>query len=566
MSLLFFWSFYRLQESIMKLDQRTDRPKDCFSILVLIFSIGYLYLPLLNAWYLGDDTQWMYFAATNPVFKILFDRETYLNISEANFTPMAALSFKVDWQLFRMNPVGYNVHCLLALLGSSLVLYAFLRLYTGRWTALAGSMLFVLNPAGASVVSCFSNRHYLEGMFWALTSLYLFVRSERDDKKYYFVFSLLAYIFASLYKEVYLVLPALIFLIAKSRMTERIRKTAPFWMALLLYFPWRWHMLGGRMGGYYFIEWTFKGLISQALMAVVLPIKYAYGKYWVIFLIFFALMSIAVILRKGGYRKYITAIGAYGISLAPVIPIMGIFVASGPAGGRFAFQITTFLIIVSTLAFSLVKNSKAVIVVVVVLFFLSLGIFHGHALAVRDAFIRDRDNARMESLKFTENKKYLKAAYPVWFYDGLRKLYRRFEMKEIETQVFCEETLQYHDPFVIRDVKGNDAHIYIEKQKGFKQGPLSVDLSWDDRILKWRLAPPHVKAFELLFRKDNEFYFLYPPIKGMGEHFFPRDAVTNESVYFRIFYRLPDGTEVVSPEIRIFLPGHGTFSYSAQAS
>jgi hypothetical protein len=466
----------------------------------------------------------------------------------------------MDWSLFKMNPVGYNVHSLLSLFASSVMLYIFLRLFTGRVVAFSASLLFILNPATAAVISCFSNRHYMEGMFWALLSIYLFSRYQKEDKHFFILLSCLAYLLAALSKEVYLLLPGLMFLLMNGNIAKRTKMTLPFWIILLVYLVWRWLMLGRRMGGYYFIDWSFKGLLSNIMMAVTLPIRYVYGDYRNIFLIAFVLISIMIIAKRGGLKMWVTASGMYLVSLLPIIPIMGIFLLSGPSGGRYAFQITTFMIIIFTAAYFLM-NAKTPKILITILFLFSLFVFYGQAIKIRDAFILDRETSREEALKFVENNKYLNGVYPIWFYDGLKRLYNSFYRKQIGTRVFYEDSLKYNAPDLIREVKGENASTYIEAQKKFEKGPLNVDIRWDGRVVKWRLGPENVRFFNLLIREENEFYYLYPPVRNSGRHIFAKDFADNENIYFRIFYRLPDGQEVVSPEIKLFIPGKGHFRY-----
>lgn len=530
-----------------------------FFIAVLI---AFLYGPLANAWFLGDDTQWMWFSAVNPVWKIFFDSDTYLYINDANFTPMLGLSFKTDWFLFRMNPLGYNMHSLLALFASAVVFYLFLRLYAGRIVALSASLLFIVNPATAAVTSNFSIRHYMIGMFWALLSLYMHERASREQKTVFWIISVCSYLVASISKEVYLLLPAFMFLITEGNISQRLRKTFPFWAVLMLYLPWRWYMLGSSMGGYYFLDWTIKGVMTNAFLAVTLPVKYIYGDYWYIFVVFCVLISVLVIIRKGGLKKYLTALCMYGISLAPVVPVMAIFLMSGPSGGRYAFFITTFLIVTVTATRALFEESRMLKISIALLFLFSLFAFYGQAVTIRDAFISDRENSRAETALFLQNREFMEGHYPVWFHDGLRRLYRSFYGKEISTRVYFENSLKFHDPELIKKVKGKAASPYIEKQKKFEEGPLDIDLRLNGRTVTWEIGPENIHFFSLLLRKENEFFYLYPPVKNTGKHTFAKDFADDEAVYFRIFYVLPDGREVVSPEMRLHIPGDEGFHYS----
>jgi hypothetical protein len=525
--------------------------------------IVFLYGPLVNSWFLGDDTQWIWFSAINPLTKIFFDSGTYLYINDANFTPMLAMSFKLDWLLFHMNPAGYNLHSLIALFASAVMMYLFLGLYTGRIVALSAVVLFILSPATAAVTSNFSIRHYMIGMFWALMALYMHERSQGEQKTVFWFISVCSYMIASVSKEVYLLLPAFMFLITTGTLLQRFKKTLPFWIVLLLYLPWRWYMLGNSMGGYYFIDWTAQGILENALLAVMLPVRFIYGDYWFVFVLFVVLISIGIIMQRGGWRKYFLAVCMYGLALAPVVPVMAIFIMSGPSGGRYAFFVTAFMIAAGAAAYALKPKSRLVKISISLLMLFSLVAFYGRAVAIRDAFVADRKQSHAEALRFIRNDAYMEGHYPVWFHDGLRRIYRSFYQRDIRTQVYYENALRFHDRVFIEKVKGDDVSSYVEQQKNFRQGPLDIALGVQGRTVIWEISSQDRRFFNLLIRKENEFYYLYPPVKNSGRHTFAKDFADNEVLYVRIFYRLPDGSEVVSPEIRIVVPGTDQYRYTS---
>ncbi len=549
----------------MTLHRSAERTESIFTSLLLAIVTALFYYPLLGAWFLGDDTQWMWFSAVNPLWKIFFDSDIYLYINDANFTPMLGLSFKVDWTLFHMNPVGYNVHTLLSLWASSVMLYLFLRLFAGRISAFFGSLLFIVNPAAVAVVSCFSNRHYMEGMFWALLCLYLFFRNEKEGRLFFTFFSCVAYLLASLSKEVYLLLPAVMLLFVQDTFTERVKKILPFLLIVLAYLPWRWFMLGGSMGGYYFIDWSMNSLFSNMKMAVMLPVLYVYGKYWPVLLITALLISFMMLSKSGNMRIFKKSLALYLLALLPVIPVMAIFLPSGPAGGRYAFHISTLLIVLFSLAYHSFKDGKGVKILFLFSFLFTLMAFYEQSVHIRDAFVSDRKTSKEETVKFLSNERYLKGVYPPWFYDGLSRLYGRFYGRQIVTGVFYEDALKYHDRDVIESVKGTGGTSYLEAQKAMRTGPLDIEITWNGRVASWSLGPERVTFYHLLLRKENELYYLYPPVKRSGRHFFAKGFADNENIYIRILYRLPDGTEVVSPEIKIFIPGNGSYQYRAEA-
>lgn len=323
-------------------------------------------------------------------------------------------------------------------------------------------------------------------------------------------------------------------------------------------------MLGGSLGGYYFIDWSIQELFSNGLMAVGLPIQYVYGKFWLVFPFAILIILIFMLTTKEGRIKYSKASVTYLVALLPIIPVMAIFLPSGPAGGRYAFHVSTLLIILCSFAYHSMKNVKAFRILLVLLFFCTLIAFCKQSIHVRDAFAADRKISKEETLKFLADEPYLCGVYPPWFYDGLSKMYSTFFGRQIRTRIFYEDALKYNDDDVIEEIKGKDAIPYIQAQKRMKSGPLDIDINWNGRLVKWQLGPQRVKFYHLLLRKEKELYYLYPPVQNNGRHFFAKGFADNENVYIRIFYSLPDDREVVSPEVRIFIPANGHYNYRSE--
>jgi len=259
------------------------------------------------------------------------------------------------------------------------------------------------------------------------------------------------------------------------------------------------------------------------------------------------------------------ALGTYLVALLPIIPVMAIFLPSGPAGGRYAFHISTLLIILFSLSYHYLKDRRGAKLLFLLAFLFTLMAFYEKSVQVREDFVIDRMTSKEETVKFLSNERYLKGVYPPWFYDGLGRLYGRFYGKQIVTGVFYEDALKYHERDVIESVKGAGATPYLEAQKAMHTGPLDIEITWNGRSVRWMFGPEEVAFYHLLLRKEKELYYLYPPVKRSGSHFFARGFADNENIYIRILYRLPDGTEVVSPEIKIFIPGNGTYQYRAEA-
>jgi len=279
---------------------------------------------------------------------------------------MYGVTIKADWLLFKMNPLGYAVHIILSLLVASIVLYFFLRLYTARQTALFGVLLFLLHPITLHMTSIFFRKHYMEGLFCALLGMYFFVRADRMGRAS--VLSAIFYLIASLYREVYVVLPAIAFLISEQRILwKRLRNTLPLWAGLLIYTVWRLWIREG-MGGYPsnqpFFSFETLRFIPKVISSLSLLWSYDYP------VLMYTLLFILVIASL----KYLRLFFCFLILLIPIIPVSNL-IADNPLNAKYFFHLTVFLVICITLLIDkpLIKGVFFRGVLLVLCLFLLLG-------------------------------------------------------------------------------------------------------------------------------------------------------------------------------------------------
>jgi hypothetical protein len=538
----------------------TDMLKRLFLPMVLFFAVVFFYAPFLHSWFLLDDTQWLSFSAANhPLWKIFFDSSTYLTITRDSFTPMLGLSFKLDWLLFKMDPIGYNLHSTISMLATSAMLYILLERFVGRIVAFCACLLFVANASTLTVAGWHSTRHYMDGMFWALLSAFMFLEGERRRKTSFLMISVMAFIFAALNKEVFLILPVFFFLFIGGGTARRLRKTLFFWAFLVLYVPWRWFMLGGYFGGYQdYHRLSAKWLINSTLQAVILPLKYVYGEYWYFAAGALAFCLILLLMSRRWRRKLATFLGMYFLVLSPVTLVMGLTSVSDMLGARFAFHITTFLIIMAALAYGAMKDNRVLRLSIAGLFIFSVPVMCTQALKTRDALAAEKETSRQETLRFASDPEYMRAVFPTYYYDGLRKIYGGYYGRQINTKLFREDSVKYNDPAVIRRIFGDGAVYYLGMQKALEKGPLSCDISWHGRTVEWHFTPDSA-AFKVYARRNDEPYCDPTYLKSSGRLVLSEGTI----LYIRVVGRLHDGREVVSPEMVISLSGDGHIKYGS---
>jgi hypothetical protein len=558
-------------------------PYILFGLIIL-----FVYWPLRHAGFIADDPQYVWFSATNPIIKILFDPSTYMYINPSNLTPLLGLTFKIDSYLFKTDPTGYNLHSFLSLFITASMFYVFLKQYISRISAFCGTILFIVNPVTIAVTSWFSTIHYIEGMFWALLTLYLVkncgtLTRTTEGHMYKSVvrglFCLVSYLIASLYKEVYVVVPAIAFLIVNGNMYERFKKTFPLWIGLLFYIPYRFFMLGG-IGGYPGSVWLIGKMIQNFISYPYIAFHLLFGKLWLFGVIFFIATSIIFLVKKRDLFGYATIVILYSVITLPFLPL------SNPSlwlidkmAIRYIFTITVFFITIAAIGLEKLFEKRSLhIVFISTIFFVLLGLWYLKGVEVRDLYKKYRDNSMRDVVQLVEHrdKKFFISNAPRlydlnWYFNGIKKMYRYFYGINIDTRVVFLESLKFNTPELIQEVL-NDINIdnSVKKrlseeisvfQKNLKKGPLMIEVSWDGYWLNWNFGPLEKGNFCVLFRRTDELYSVFYCVPPNGRYYFPPNSA--DTLYFRVLYRATDGNEVLSPEFMIEFPSKGNLIYKA---
>ncbi len=530
-------------------------------LLVVACSIFvYLYFPLLGNWFRADDTYLMWASASLNLHEMFFNPERHRLLS-SNFNPMYGLSFKADWTLFGMNPVGYAVHCIFSLLATSVVLYFFLRLYTERKYSIVGVLLFLFNPITFQMAGLFFRRHYMEGLFCSLLGLYFFVRADREGKMS--VMAAILYVIASLYREVYVVLPAIAFLISRQEtLLRRIRNTLPLWAGLLIYTLWRLWLREG-MGGYPSNQPFFSLASLQFIPRIFVYLSLQWSHDYPVLM--YMLLSILVIYSL----KYLRIWACFLVLAIPILPVSNI-VSSNPLEMKYFFHISVFLIVCISLLMdkppvrhtSIFRGLLLSLCALLILFFIKSDI------RMRDGMLIESIAARRSAAEFMQSgRQYIKPEQPSWFYEGLRYLSKDFFGKEIKTQLVPPDNLlKYSDLKKLRELEASGIAVQIDEilkdRKSFKDGPIAVKITMDNYKLSWDLGPYRNQKYTMLRSLVSGLYYNTSEIPPTGTYMLAKGSSDNTpgTTYFRICYRSGQ-EEVVSPEFELKIPSFKTIEY-----
>jgi hypothetical protein len=521
-------------------------------LAILITILFTLYLPSLDGFFFGDDTQMMWFAATKSPGEILFSPEHYRALSGGLFQPMLGLSFKADWILFKMDPRGYYIHNLLAVMLTGAALFVFLKIYSNNLTAFAGVLLFSLNPAVFSVFNYCTNRHYMEGMAFALLSLYFFVRADRMGK--ISVLSSIFYLIASLYKEVYVTLPAIALLLSRGNIIQRLKSTLCIWIAFFLYIIWRFWMIGG-MGGYPFFDlWGFKNLISGINNLLKNMPLYCFGSFHILFWPVIAIMLITMNRISDLLKLFIILI----ILLIPVLPVLSLF-GTHFTWARYIFPLSVFLICIGVLwgRETLVRKGwRGVAVIAVFITAVTLSLIRTNEL--KASIYEDMKTSKETAEEFLySGKGYIQGKQPAWFYEGLRNLNEYLYGKKIDTKIIPDNELM---DYISEDRRSEISSLGydIKPAKEPRRNVIKGKLEISGYRINWEFGPYKTGGYFIVGGKYKGLYTTIMPLKSKGEYLFgksyPEDK--RDISFCRILYRSPQGWEGITDEFKIDTPGN----------
>jgi len=204
-----------MESPLQKPDQRT-RVWLYLAILVCAVAVSFREAPFLGFVDYDDPV-----AVLNPALRDGFSREALhfaFTAAPANlWHPLTFISHLVDFEIYGHRAGGHHLGNVLIHLGSCLLLFAWLRRYTGEaGLSLAVTLLFAIHPLRVESVIWVSERKDVLSLFFYLLTIWFYSAwagaSGRMRRRYYF-FSLGAAVLGILSKPSLMTLPLVLMLV-----------------------------------------------------------------------------------------------------------------------------------------------------------------------------------------------------------------------------------------------------------------------------------------------------------------------------------------------------------------
>lgn len=280
-----------------------------------------LYRAVLRQYWLFDDAFNILYVAAHRPLDYLVHPNVWQQLPMRMYTPLLMISNEADLGAFGLNAHGWYVHHLVAFIIAAVAIYGVARLCLSRVEAVAVALLFVCAPNVSEWVQQLMVRHYIEGTIAAAMAVALYVIGERRDSFALRASSAIAYLVASLCKEVFVPLPVVF--LARARNREEARGTWPLFAAAAIYVVWRRWMLGTFFGGY---GWAVRTSDYPHLL-MTLPVKMiktiAGGEDVVACVVLIVMLAIVLwtVIAKRDRAFALLAIALAAATLLPIVPV-----------------------------------------------------------------------------------------------------------------------------------------------------------------------------------------------------------------------------------------------------
>lgn len=288
------------------------------TVLVLL-SLA-LFFPSPEGFWMYDDPALLRQVVERGPGKYMFVPEVWRLLSAGNFTPWLLLTFNLDWVLFGLRPLGFYIHQLISICVLGCASYVVLRRWFSPGACLMGMSLFLISPPLALSGRLLMERHYIEGLVFALASLHFYMEAGKSKGLAYGLAGSFFYLLSAAAKEVYVPLPFLLPLLSRDPWRRRLADALPWFAVFLLYMGWRGYMLGRLTGGYGIVlAWPQDYLLFPARVAA--GMGGGVGAAWWTWLILTSTAAVIAFIAKTERRKLIAVLVFSGAIVAPVVPV-----------------------------------------------------------------------------------------------------------------------------------------------------------------------------------------------------------------------------------------------------
>jgi hypothetical protein len=303
----------------MNAGMRGRRWIDALLVAAILLAVALLYRKVTRLWWIWDDTYLLHIVSEHRVLDYFIDSSVWLSMPQQLFTPLLTTSYDAELALFGLNPIPFYIVHLAELAAIAIALAFALRLWMSRAAAACAAFLFLVGTPVAVLAARLMLMHYIESVILSIAAAAMFAHAMRSGRKLPAIVSALLYLLAMLAKEIAVPLLPVLLILPERDLRARLRAVWPHGLALILYFAWRYAILG-KIGGY---VWTFgPAEIPLLLLRTVARIFGTFaGPRLAIGIPFVLIILIGMLLRLRSRFSVVAIAVAFGAAIGPIIPV-----------------------------------------------------------------------------------------------------------------------------------------------------------------------------------------------------------------------------------------------------
>jgi hypothetical protein len=290
---------------------------DALAIAALVLLTILLYRKVLALWLTYDDANMLRTTFDYSFLDIFRNPRVW---PQQLFTPMLPVSFHALRRIFGFNPSRFYVLQLAIAAVTIALVYAAVRQFLDWKRSLAAAALFAAGPPICSVVTQLSTIHYFIAIAFCAAAVIAYAVALRRPSVAMDVLSVLCYFLAMLSKEVAIPLPLLLIALPLRDVRTRVRFVIGHAVAVVLYFLWRYALLGTFLGAY---GWQIDAAEWPRLI-VLLPLRImegAAGAGLAVGLLVIVLMTLTIAFAIRNRAALMLLLAAIVVAGAPLIPL-----------------------------------------------------------------------------------------------------------------------------------------------------------------------------------------------------------------------------------------------------
>lgn len=279
------------------------------------------YRKVLGLWWTYDDAN---------ILRTMFDYrfiDPFINVHvwpQQLFTPMLFVAFDVQWKLFAFTPEHWYAMQIAIACATTLLVYMAVWQFLDLKRAFVAAALFAAGPPLCSIVVQLSTVHYYLAISFCALAVVSYVRAVRTGSWSMTILSAACYLLAMLSKEVAIPLPLLLIAAeipgASRDLKTRFRFVIAHGVADIIYFIWRYAVLGTFLGAY---GWKIDAAEWPRLL-LLLPwriVQGAAGNGAAIGLALVAVMTLTILAGVRNRRSIAILVAAILVAGLPLLPL-----------------------------------------------------------------------------------------------------------------------------------------------------------------------------------------------------------------------------------------------------